>query len=227
MPEVDFLVLATSRKGGGRCIAGYDLDDGRWVRPVSNLREGTLTIDHCGIDGEWPDVFDIVRVEIAEAQPLPWQPENLLLADKPWQLIDRLDPAHARSTLDELLDYDVELLQSTNRTIAANDLRATPIDASLTMVKPDSLEWHIEKPPWGGRQEKARFIGDGFGHYEFHVTDIPVEEALHLLGFGLHAREAVGIGADADVYLTISLSEPFDRNDNCYKLAAAVIALPT
>ena len=50
--EFDLLVLASSRKGGGRCIAGYDLDGERWIRPVSDLDDGTLMLEHCGVDGE-------------------------------------------------------------------------------------------------------------------------------------------------------------------------------
>jgi hypothetical protein len=69
------------------------------------------------------------------------------------------------------------------------------------------------------------FTTDGPGQYDFHVTDVPIEQALHGLGLGVHARDAVGIDDDSEVYLTISLGEPYNLNDDCYKLAAAVIAL--
>jgi hypothetical protein len=221
--EVDILVLASSRKGGGRCVAGYDLDGDRWIRPVSDLADGTLLLDHCGIDGEWPEVLDIVRVDLGERRPLPWQPENWSLAGEAWQLVDRLDSARASDVLDDLVDHDVKLLESTNRKLAGSYLREHPIGASLTLAKPSQLQWRIEEPPWGGRQEKALFTTDGPGQYDFHVTDFPIEEALHGLELGTHPRDAVGIDDDAQVYLTISLGEPYNMNDDCYKLAAAVI----
>jgi hypothetical protein len=93
----------------------------------------------------------------------------------------------------------------------------------LTLAKPAELQWRIEEPPWGGRQEKALFTTDAPCQYDFHVTDLTIEEALHSLGLGVHPRDAIGIDDDADVYLTISLGEPHNRNDDCYKLAAAVI----
>ncbi len=225
MSEVNLLVLASSRKGGGRCVAGYDLEGKRWIRPVSDLDDGALMLEHCAIDAAWPKVLDIVRVDLGEARPLPWQPENWSLTGAAWQRIDRLDPAAAPDVLDEVVDHDVTLLQSTNRKVAGDFLRDNPIDASLTLSKPDELQWRIEQPSWG-RQEKALFSAGGKGQYDFHVTDLPIEERLHGLGLGVHPREAVGIDADADVYLTISLGEPFNLNDDCYKLAAAVIALP-
>jgi hypothetical protein len=227
MTEVNLLVLASSRKGGGRCIAGYDLEAERWIRPVSDLADGALMIEHCGIEGAWPEVLDIVRIEINQPRPLAWQPENWSLTDAPWERIDRLDPAHAADVLQGLVNHDVTLLQSTNRKIAGDYLQAHPIAASLTLAKPDQLQWRIEEPPWGGRQEKALFSANGRGQYDFHVTDFPIEDALHGLDFGVHPRAAVGIDDRAEVYLTISLGEPYNLNNDCYKLAAAVIALPS
>ncbi|MDQ3671465.1 MAG: hypothetical protein M3364_03370 [Actinomycetota bacterium] len=227
MTEVNLLVLASSRKGGGRCIAGYDLEAERWIRPVSDLADGALMIEHCGIEGAWPEVLDIVRVEVDQPRSLAWQPENWSLTGAPWQRVDRLDPSTAADLLQGLVNYDVTLLQSTNRKIAGDYLQANPISDSLTLVKPDQLQWRIEEPPWGGRQEKALFSADGQGQYDFHVTDFPIEDALHGLDFGVHPRAAVGIDDRAEVYLTISLGEPYNRNNDCYKLAAAVIALPS
>jgi hypothetical protein len=227
MTTVNLLVLASSRKGGGRCIAGYDLEAERWIRPVSDLADGALMIEHCGIEGAWPEVLDIVRIEINQPRPLAWQPENWSLTGAPWERIDRLDPARASDVLQGLVNYDVTLLQSTNRKIAGDYLQANPIAASLTLAKPDELQWRIEEPPWGGRQEKAFFSANGRGLYDFHVTDFPIEDALHGLDFGAHPRAAVGIDDRAEVYLTISLGEPYNLNNDCYKLAAAVIALPS
>ncbi len=65
--------------------------------------------------------------------------------------------------------------------------------------------------------EKALFSANGRGQYDFHVTDFPIEGALRGLDFGVHARGAVGIDDRAEVYLTISLGEPYNLNNDCYK----------
>jgi Dual OB-containing domain len=184
-------------------------------------------IERCGIEGDWPEVLDVVRIEIDQPRPLAWQPENWSLTGRPWERLDHLDPAHAVEVLQGLLNYDVTLLQSTKRKIAGDYLQANPIEASLTLAQPDQLQWRIEEPPWGGRQEKALFSANGRGQYDFHVTDFPIEEALHRLGFGVHPRAAVGIDDRAELYLTISLGDPYNLNNDCYKLAAAVTALPS
>jgi hypothetical protein len=226
LPIADLLVLASSRKPGGRCIAGYDLESDRWIRPVSRRHDGTLTLSNCRIGSDWPEVLDIVCVELVENTARPWQPENWVISDRPWQRQDHLDVDEARDLLDDLVDYEVDLLGSTDRKIAGDFLRQHPIDASLTLVEPNDLRWRIETVPWGrGRQEKAYFSLGG-GHYDLQVTDPPIEAQLHELAVGTHARTAVGLEDDDDVYLTLSLTEPYEYNDDCYKLVAAVISLP-
>ena len=43
------LVLANSKKFNGRCIAGIDLDSGKWIRPVSNTEHGEFTGIECSV----------------------------------------------------------------------------------------------------------------------------------------------------------------------------------
>ena len=223
---VDLLVLASSRKGGGRCIAGYDIDNDRWLRPVSELDDGTLLPQHCAIDGDWPQVFDLVRIEISEPVPEPWQPENWRLTERAWERRQRVELDDVADDLRGLVDEGIRLVAQSGRTIAGAALEQNPIDASLTLVRPTQLHWRIERSPWGTRQQKANFQLQSGAWFDLHVTDPPIEQAMHALPEGGHARGAVGIADDADVLLTLSLSEPYERNNDCYKLVAAVLPLP-
>lgn len=76
MSEIDLLVLASSHKHGDRCIAGWDLTNDRWLRPVSQRHDGTLELRHCAIDGNWPQVFDLVQMEIDQPRPPPISPRT-------------------------------------------------------------------------------------------------------------------------------------------------------
>ena len=42
MREIRFLCLAVSKREGGVCIAGIDIDSGKWIRPVSTTTHGAL-----------------------------------------------------------------------------------------------------------------------------------------------------------------------------------------
>lgn len=226
VPSVDLLVLASSRKGGGRCIAGCDLNTGSWVRPISDAHEGTVLLEHCAIDGEWPQVYDVVRLEISEPRPSPWQPENWGIAPSAWQILERLDPSSIADELQSLVNEDVRILDGSGRKISSQALTAEPIHASLTLVRPTALRWRIERTPWGTRQQKANFEVDGSSWFDLQVTDPHIEERLATLPEGSHPRSAVGIDDASDVLLTLSLSEPYERNGDCYKLVAAVLELP-
>lgn len=227
MPEVDLLVLASSRKHGGRCVAGWDLTNERWLRPVSPRDDGTLELGHCAVDGDWPEVFDVVRLEIGAHRPSPYQPENYLIAGRPWQRLRREAPEDVVETLDDLLEPGHWLLRSGDRRVQAAALRANPAVSSLVVVEPSSLSWRVETAPWGERQRKADFRLDDGGWYDWPVTDIAVYEELRQLEDGGYPRDQVGIGDDSGVFLTISLGEPYEGNDACYKLVAAVLEVPS
>ena len=59
MREIRFLCLAVSRRPGGRCIAGIDLDTGNWIRPVDCTTHGA-------VDGHQISIYD----SVAPANPV-------------------------------------------------------------------------------------------------------------------------------------------------------------
>lgn len=225
MPTVDLLVLASSRKRGGRCVAGWDLEGERWVRPVSPRADGTLELAHCAVNGQWPELFDVVRIELAAHRPTAYQPENWLIADQPWQLRYQGNPRDLLADLRATTDHDDWLLHNSDRRVDGAALRAAPAESSLVLVEPRSLSWRIETPPWG-RQRKADFQLENGGWYDFQVTDIQIYDRLRNLDDGNYPRNTVGIADDSAVFLTVSLTEPYAENDRCYKLVAAVAEVP-
>ena len=227
MAPEPILVLASSRKVNGRCVAGLRLDDdGAWVRPISARNDGTLFLEHCAIDGEWPRVFDVVAVELVEPRPTPWHPEDWLIGAGDWELLDRVEPREILDDLVDTVDHDARILEDSNRTVEAQEYRDNPLDRSLVLARPSALSWNIERPPWG-MQYKAMFtLGGGWTTYDWLVTDPELEPALHGLGVGRHERSEVGIDDAEDVLLTLSVSEPWVKRDTCSKLVAAAVRMP-
>ena len=82
MTKADILCLANSWKSGGRCVAGIRMDDGSWIRPVSDTDDGELTPSQCTLDNQrQARPLDIVRLYLKEPAPRPHQPEN-------WQIME-------------------------------------------------------------------------------------------------------------------------------------------
>lgn len=80
----DIIVLTSSYKHEGRCIAGIDINSGEWIRPISSNRtiEGAVPLDDLKYeDGTMVKIFDVVRITMRHAIPTAVQPENWLYDD--------------------------------------------------------------------------------------------------------------------------------------------------
>src|SRR5882724_4930608 len=127
------IVLASSRKLAGRCIAGISTKSGQWVRPVSKIRGG-LRKFQCEVDGRWPELFDIVRFDYEDCLEDPAQPENVLIDGREWGLAGRLDPQDAYARFAADLEPGPELLGNRGKAVK-EDIAAEGVEASLALVE--------------------------------------------------------------------------------------------
>lgn len=224
MPVAEIVVLANSKKWGGRCVAGVSTRDGRWVRPVSSGPHGTLSPRQYRVDGRDLRLLDIVSFEHDGPAGDPSQPENVEVGDSRWWLTGAVDSAEALDHLSPHLIAGPTLLG--NRGTAVPEAEASKgVDASLALVRPAEIEFCLD-PPLGGTSKprpRARFNLGG-ERYDLALTDFLVRPRLLKVGRGAHGLERLGLDPTADVLLTISLAEA--REEWCVKLAAAVLILP-
>ncbi len=223
MPIEEVLVLASSRKHGGRCIAGLN-KAGDWVRPVSRGPYGLFKAE-CGIDGRWPEVLDVVRFGYSERPRVPAQPENVLIDGSEWELSKRLDPPEAEKKLRRYLTAGPALLGNRGSAVKG-EIAAQGVEASLALLEPRSeIEFVLGSPEEGHGKPRPRVsFALGSRGYELPVTDIPVEEAMREVGAGTYKPEDLGFDAAGTVFLTVSLGEEYEGWH--YKLVAAVLFLP-
>jgi len=77
------LVLANSYKLGNRCVAGIDLDTGKWVRPVSQSPGGAIPEYKTAVSKSWRFVpvlpLDVVEFEVGRSRATPHHPEDVEL----------------------------------------------------------------------------------------------------------------------------------------------------
>ena len=228
MPVIEFCCLANSHKWNGRCIAGIHLPTGRWVRLVSDGEKGELYPRHyaLGPDGDEPRIFDCIRVELQSASPHAHHPEDWLIAPKSWELISRPqtteDYQQLREQLSTRLVKDPELLGNLEDRIPYSDFLTVPAEASLAIICPELFFWQIERR--GGKQKTRAVFTLHSQRYELGMTDPIWRERLAHLTPGTYSLTKIGIPANAKLWLTISLSEPFQ--EHCFKLVATVIVWP-
>lgn len=225
LPEIDFICLANSRKLGGRCIAGIQIQNNEWIRPVSNFPEGSLVSQHYTLDtGNAVALLDVVRINVREPKPELTQPENWILADSRWRHIRTLSANEAFQSLESLIDSGPVLLGNTTDRININSLAGQSVNASLTLINPRSLRWHITTSLRGSRQTRAQFDVGG-QCYNIAVTDPLWHSKLGELTIGNYQRNVCGLRPSDRILFTVSLGKPM-TNGECFKLVAGVIVLP-
>lgn len=230
MPTTEMIILARSKKHGGKCIAGLRTDGGGWVRPVAPSTDGTLFLEHYTLaDGSQAEVLDVVRVNLKEPQPEPHQPENCVIGDRKWRLIARPGSKEHQAILRDHIVSGPALLGNQSDRIHIKTFEDEPAKASLALVTPSTIEWAIGKSFRGKRQTRAIFELKGTT-YDLVVTDEGWEDRLSDLPEGIYPStklKSIGLKSNDKFLLTVSLGEPFpwSRPTHHFKLIASVIQI--
>jgi len=206
--EVDILCLANSWKNKKRCVAGIRLDDGSWLRPISDREHGELSDAQCIMDnGRAVRPLDVVRVYLKEPSPRPHQPEDWTVTDRQWSFLGRKSVADARKLLEEAAEEHKDgIFGNDGDSLSHRAIRnrSIQVQSSLTLVKVNSPEFR-----WGTRWRQKRAVFD-------HAS------ATYDLVMTFEDAPQVG-GSSSEWYFTISLGEPY--HGYCYKLIAGAIEL--
>ena len=220
MPTWEVICLANSWKHGGRCVAGLRLDGGGWVRPISREPGGVLQPWHYTLaSGGEAAVGDTLQMRLTQPWPDPHHPENWCMDYGLWTLVARPLPLSARAFLANSVITSPALLGDSEDRVAYQSLLNHPASTSLALVRPEGLHWEIRKSPSSGKRQNRAVFCLGGVWYNLPLTDPLVLNMLAPRPLGSYPDER------PDLLLTISLSEPFERDGFCYKLVAAVISL--
>jgi len=220
MPGARILTIANSRKLGGYCVAGVSLPDRRLVRPVSPFGSGALSARECRVRGRTPHLFDVVSFEHLGPADDPAQPENLIIADKPWRLEGRADSDRAFEILLDVAHAGPTLLANHGRAVPAH-VAAAGLSASLVLIEPGGLRFG-HGPVAGGHTGSPRALFQFGGQaWNLPLTDFEIGPTLLRLPEGLHGWADLGIDRPERTLLTVSLGSAHD--DWHHKLVAAVL----
>jgi len=226
LPEVSLICLANSRKPGGRCVAGIRTDNGEWVRPVSRTHsQGTLRLEVIQLtnDGD-PQLLDLIRIDLDQPCPSRFQPENWYADRVPWKLEQR--PADNVVIASLPLALGPTLLGDTQAATHATAFTDAPAPASLTLVRKRATEISWERTVNTGQNPRvvAHFSLSN-QPYALIVTDPLIESRMYSWKQATYQSSALGFGDESDILLTVSMAEPFQLNNRCYKLVAGVAAI--
>lgn len=215
--------FANSYKTGGSCIAGKDVETGEWIRPVSDRStQELIPSEYCYAGYKIPALLDIMDVSLGKSVPHSHQTENHLIINEQWVKRGKL----SWDDLEQFRDQPTALWANTTSTKGGGiyDCMSAEIadkyDYSLSLIQQNTLTIEVGSSSWDGRTKKTyrgRFKFKGVT-YNFGITD-PVARASF-------KNRDEGEYELNDVYLCLSLTEPFEKDGRCYKLIAGVCTNP-
>ena len=221
--NVDILCLANSEKHGQRCLAGVRLDTGGWIRPVSTKEGGALFEDQYTTKcGKTAQPLDSVRIHFEQYSPKYHQPENWLISkEQSWELLDSELNKPQLLALNAALQRKGKIFSTEGNFRSKVELKRTLSTYSLTLIRPQNIQFYIETDDDGNNQPRTEFDFDGH-HYNFPITDPRWRQRVK--GDNPEDLPSVDdLSNDEDILFTISLGEAFESH--CYKIVAAIFSL--
>lgn len=211
------ICLAASRRTGGFCYAGKDVQTQEWVRPISTRVSHEISGAERTLQSGLPArVLDVLQIEFDSPSPHRWQTENHIITATPWLSLGVATKAHA----DAFADAPQLLWENLHSTANGHfdeltEQRADGFQDSLRLIQVNDLVLSARIEGGGlypaRRALRARFSFLGTA-YILKVTDPAYETPFRM--------RAVGEYHIGNATMCVSLSEPF--NGMAFKLVAAI-----
>jgi len=244
MLESRFLCLAVSRRDGGTCIAGIDIDTGKWIRPVNPRNRGALwdievvVKDRVTENLRMMAVLDLIKLQLGEPAATGGQPENWTLnpssTAEPLLVLSRAgdDPslaARARDLAED--DGPLSLIFGTyDNKVPHSAIENQPLLQSLCVIRPKNLRW-VRTTNFKNRPRIEGWFDFGKRDTRFclPLTDIAWETQLleqTIRETNMDSSKSPGMNETLEILLTVSLGDHFRETGHHYKLIAGVLLVP-
>ncbi|MBL8238865.1 MAG: hypothetical protein JNM66_15695 [Bryobacterales bacterium] len=223
---MELLVVGVSRRADGRSLIGYgQVRPGNWgfTRLVAPTPSGVLYPEHHRM-GELvePRPYDLIRVEAPWADGRAGQPENRVVDDTPWELLER--PA-SRGYLERLEGEEVSegpLFGTEGRSVRD---RGDTGGESILYVAPMDPRAICRWDPSRERYLARLGFRAGGVSYELPLTDWHYATKLRSRGEGEWDLTRLGCRAPHGLRLLVTLGEPF--HGWRYKMVESILAQRT
>ena len=212
------VILANSRKGGSRCVAGMEIRNRRahdWIRPVDSAGGTVANYFRQYEDGSEPALGDVLSMSLDGPEGrTDHQRENWWLdtsfrwrkdGELNWRQLCTLPMSDDPLWLDEGAGNSAFGLDNRVRFSMAQSQ-----SSSLRLIKVEHLEVQVVRDGRNRLDGTFSFVG---GRYRLSITDPAYEQ--------MYYNRSAGKYQLGECLLTISLGAPFAGY--CYKLIAGII----
>ncbi len=209
------ICLANSEKLGERCIAGIDIDTGKWVRPVCDSlypEDGRVPAFIRLVEGQEPKLLDILEIPLSDTgNDFGFECENLTILDNDWKCLGRIQP----TALLRYCENFPQILHNSWKYVNPSYLKTLPFHQRRTLELVHVANFSVEE-----RRRVTLQTVNGQHLRDAKITDPVFVEKLE-----------AGYQPKNNCLITVSLSMPYrprpdwEGEDPCWKLISGVIEL--
>jgi hypothetical protein len=215
--DIEIILMTKSRKHKNYCIAGIDVDTGKWIRLISEnssihcaVPEEDLTYE----DGSQANILDVVRVTLKKKDPLHFQPENVIYDSQYyWTKLRTATLSDVIEILDQAEDEYVFLnAEKKLKKSFVDDLSADEV-YSLKFICVDEATLYAKR--WDDQSNIKYTLSFDYNDERYSYLSITDDY------FTRNFTEEGEFDLD-NICLVISLGELYEKDECHYKLIASV-----
>ena len=194
-------------------MAGIDLATGKWVRPVGDLPQGSISLTATKVnkDGHFVAVAPLVMVEFSVGQNMatPHHPEDIELRSA-FNYLGKITIAELRTDFATVIQNEGPVFGDYSDRISVSTSFSNSGQGSLLLVHVPKLFFNYVSKIEGKPKPRGSWITTG-GNFNLAITDPEFE----------HVRGSLIKGVILGALVTISLGEEYQGSH--YKLIATVL----
>ncbi len=220
MTMMRIVVLANSWKHNDWCLAGIDLETGKWVRPVTGMDDGRVPEKSIKLGGYFPALLDVIDIPIDSTGPdFGFESENRTILPGRWYQRNKMTP----KDIEKYAKQPYYVLHNHKKYVMPGELQQKPFvkRVTLQLIRVDKFKVRDTRRKSTDRHSWKGVILSGGRELEVGITDPVYFERLNR-----------GHKPSPSCFLTMSLGMPYkppdwDKGEEpaCWKLIAGVIEL--
>ena len=220
MTMTRIVVLANSWKHHDSCLAGIDLDTGKWVRPVTNLDDGRIPKTSMKLGTYFPTLLDVLEIPLDSTGPdFGFESENRTILPGRWHHRGKMTPKE----MDKYAQQPYYILHNRRKYVTPRYLQQKPFEKRVTLqlIRIDNFKVRDARRKTTDKHNWKGIILSGDRKLDVKITDPVCSKKLNS-----------GYKPSPSCLLTMSLSMPHKPSDwdedvepVCWKLISGVIEL--
>jgi len=214
------VVLANSWKHQDWCLAGIDLDNEKWIRPVTGLDDGRVPKKSMKLGGYFPELLDVLEIPLHSTGPdFSFESENKSILPGRWYQRDKMTP----KDIEKYAKQPYYVLHNQKKYVTPRELQQKSFEKRVTLqlIRVDNFEVRDTRTKPTDKHSWKGVIFSGDRELDVGITDPVFSKRLNS-----------GHKPSTSCFLTMSLGMPYkpsdwDENEEpvCWKLIAGVIEL--